>query len=63
MISDIEYLSHRMRELGVKDYTFRYRHFVIQPGETLEIEAWQELLLLTQEVCDIQISSDSGCLT
>ncbi len=60
MISDIEYLSRRMSELGSPECTFRYRHFVLQPGEDLEIEAWQELLLLTHEVCDIQISSDFG---
>jgi hypothetical protein len=32
----------------------------LQPGENVEIEAWQELFLLLQEVCDIQISSDFG---
>ncbi len=60
MTVELEYIRRRMTELGIKDYTLRMRHFVMQPGEKLELEAWQEFFFLTQELCDIQITSDFG---
>lgn len=60
MMIEFGYIAKRMSELRIPEYTLRLRHMVMQPGEKLEIDAWQEFFFLTQEVCDIQIISDLG---
>ncbi|TRU49818.1 MAG: hypothetical protein EWV91_07035 [Microcystis aeruginosa Ma_QC_Ca_00000000_S207] len=60
MTVELEYIKRRMDELGIRHYTLRIRHFVMQPGEKLELEAWQEFFFLTQGICDVQITSDFG---
>jgi len=57
----IEYISRRMEELGHgSNYNIRFRHFVLQPQETQNIEAGNQLFILTQAVDGIIINSDFG---
>ena len=60
MTIELEYIAKRMAELGIAKYTLRLKHLILQPNQRLEIDAWQEFFFLTQEVCDVQISSDLG---
>ena len=57
----IEYIPRRMKELGVgNNYHLRFRHLVLQPGEQLEIPAFNQLFILVEEVSDISINSEFG---
>lgn len=56
----VQYVPRRMAELGYEDYAMRMRHFVLQPLEKIEIEAWNELFILPKESCEVRITSDFG---
>lgn len=55
-----EYIPRRMKELGIKDYFLRFRHFVLQAGEKIELDANNQFYFLVDEVSNISISSDFG---
>jgi hypothetical protein len=57
----IEYIPRRMRDLGFGDnYYIRFKHLIIQPITTIDIEADNQFYILVDEVTDITITSDSG---
>ena len=57
----IEYIPRRMKELGYgANYYIRFRHFVLQSQEELEIEAYNQFFILVEEKCDVSIHSDFG---
>lgn len=57
----IEYIPRRMKDLGIGDnYYLRFRHFVLEAGQTLEIDAHKQFFLLLDDNSDLSISSDFG---
>jgi hypothetical protein len=56
----IEYIPRRMKDLGIADYYLRFRHFVLQTAEKIELDANNQFYILVEEVADINISSDFG---
>jgi hypothetical protein len=50
-----------MEELGHgKSYYIRFRHFVLQPAEHIDIEAYNEFYILIGEPENVNITSDFG---
>ncbi|MGZ4064216.1 MAG: hypothetical protein ACXVP0_14675 [Bacteroidia bacterium] len=57
----IEYIPRRMKDLGFgSDYYLRFRHFVLQAAEQLNIDADNHYYILVDEVADVSIASDFG---
>jgi hypothetical protein len=57
----IEYIPRRMKDLGIgSEYYLRFRHFVLQAGEKINIDADNQFFILVEEVSDINILSDFG---
>lgn len=57
----LEYIPRRMKELGFNsDYYIRFRHFVLQANEQLEINAFNQFFILVEEKCDVSIQSEFG---
>ena len=57
----LEYIPRRMRELGHgKNYSLRFRHFVLQAQEQREISAFNQLLILVDEASDVSVVSEFG---
>lgn len=57
----LEYIPRRMKELGYgSDYYIRFRHFVLQPSEKLEIDAYNQFYILVEEINDASVMSDFG---
>lgn len=57
----IEYIPRRMKDLGIgADYYLRFRHFVLQPNDLVEIDAYNQFFILVDEVADVSIISDFG---
>ncbi|HOZ86923.1 MAG TPA: hypothetical protein PL029_04145 [Bacteroidia bacterium] len=57
----IEYIPRRMKDLGVGDnYYLRFRHFVLEGNQTLELDAHNQFFLLIDDNSDLSISSDFG---
>lgn len=57
----LEYIPRRMEELGHgKNYYIRFRHFVLQPSEHMDLEAYNEFYILIDEPDSINIISDFG---
>ncbi len=57
----IEYIPRRMNDLGIgNNYYLRFRHFVLQPSETLELDGHNQFFLLVDDNSDLSISSDFG---
>jgi hypothetical protein len=57
----IEYIPRRMNDLGIgSQYYLRFRHFMLQPGEVVDIDAYNQFFILVDEVSDISIVSDFG---
>lgn len=57
----IEYIPRRMKDIGVGDnYYLRFRHFVLEPSETIELDAHNQFFLLIDDNSDLSISSDFG---
>jgi len=56
-----DYVPKRMEELGYgTNYYLRQRLFVVAPGATVEIEGFNQLYILTEDVSDITITSEFG---
>jgi hypothetical protein len=57
----LEYIPRRMQELGIGcDYYLRFRHFVLQAGEVVKVEASNQFYILIEEVPDVSVVSDFG---
>ena len=57
----IEYIPRRMKDLGIgSDYYLRFRHFVLQPNEKIDLNADNQFFILVDEVAEVSISSDFG---
>jgi len=57
----LEYIPRRMCELGYSsDYTIRFRHLLLTPGEERAMAAYNQLVLLIEPASDIRIESDIG---
>ena len=55
-----EYISRRMKDLGISDYYIRLKHFALDPQEVKSIEAYNQFFVLTHEISDVSINSDFG---
>ncbi|MFO0357637.1 MAG: hypothetical protein ACK50A_11855 [Sphingobacteriaceae bacterium] len=57
----LEYIPRRMRELGYgSDYYIRFKHFVLQPNEKMELDAYNQFFILVEEVADVRVESEFG---
>ncbi len=57
----LEYIPRRMRELGYgSDYYIRFKHFVLQPNEKMELNAYNQFFILVEEVADVRVESEFG---
>jgi len=57
----LEYIPRRMEELGFgNEYYLRFRHFVLQAGETLEVPAYNQFFMLVDEAIDVSVNSEFG---
>jgi hypothetical protein len=57
----LEYIPRRMDELGHgRNYYIRFRHLILQPSETVRIEAPNQFYILLEEPMDVSINSDFG---
>ena len=57
----IEYIPKRMNDIGVgTNYYLRFRHYVLQAGEVVEIDAHNQFFILVHETSEILIESDFG---
>ena len=57
----LEYIPRRMNELGYgTNYSIRFRHFVMQPSEKLEIDAYNQFFILVEEINDASVVSEFG---
>jgi len=57
----LEYIPRRMEELGIGNhYHLRFRHFVLQPGEQLEVPAFNQFFILVEEANDVSVASELG---
>lgn len=57
----LEYIPRRMQELGVNNnYLLKFRHLVIQPNDTVIVDAYNEYFLLVQAGNDLKVSSEFG---
>jgi hypothetical protein len=55
-----DYIARRMKELGHGDcYFTRLRHFMLRPGERMEIPAFNQIFMLT-DTCSSIITSEFG---
>lgn len=57
----LEYIPRRMEELGFgNDYYLRFRHFVLQAAEQLEVPAFNQFFILVEEAQDVSVKSEFG---
>ncbi len=57
----LEYIPRRMEELGIgDDYYLRFRHYVLQPSELLDVPAFNQFFILVEEAQDVSIKSEFG---
>ena len=57
----LEYIPRRMRELGYEaNYYIRFRHFVLQPMEKIDVDAYNQFFILVEEASDVTVNSDFG---
>lgn len=57
----LEYIPRRMNELGFgSNYYIRFRHLLLPPNQTLEINAYNQFYILLDEATHFQIESDMG---
>lgn len=57
----LEYIPRRMCELGyASEYTIRFRHLLLMPGEERAIAAYNQLFILIEPADDVRIESDVG---
>lgn len=63
MTSDLalDYIRRRMEEMGFgANYLLRFRHVLLNAGETREIVAYNQIFLLIEPVATVKIESDVG---
>ena len=57
----LEYIPRRMEELGFgNEYYLRFRHFVLQPSEQLDVPAFNQFFILVDEAQDVSVISEFG---
>jgi hypothetical protein len=57
----LDYIPRRMKELGYgDDYSLRYVHFVLNAGETRQVEATCQFYILIEEPANVMVDSDMG---
>lgn len=57
----LEYIPRRMKELGYDtNYYIRFRHFVLQANEKIELDAYNQFFILVEELTDASVHSDFG---
>ena len=57
----LEYIPRRMEELGFgNDYYIRFRHYVLQPKEQLDVSAFNQFYILVEEAVDVSVKSEFG---
>jgi len=57
----IEILRGRMDDLGYREnYYPHIKHFVLQPGEIREVNAYNQLWILADESGDVSVSGEMG---
>lgn len=58
----IYFIPRRMRELGFarRDYYDYFRHLLLQPNETREIAAYNQIFFLVEDSPDVTIRSELG---
>lgn len=57
----LEYIPRRMCELGYgKKYHLRFRHFIVQVGETVSLKAFNSYFILIEEPVRINVKSQNG---
>ena len=57
----LEYIPRRMEELGYgNEYYLRFRHFVLQPAEQLDVPAFNQFFILVDEAEDVSVKSEFG---
>ncbi len=57
----IDYIPRRMKDIGVgSNYFIRFRHFVLVPNDTVELDADNQFFIQVEEVADVAIYSDFG---
>ncbi len=57
----LEYIPRRMEELGFGNaYYLRFRHYVLQPSEQLEVSAFNQFYILVEEAQDVSVKSEFG---
>ena len=57
----LQYITRRMSDLGFdKNYSIETQHIVMQAGEVLELEAYNQFFYLIQGADNIRIRSDFG---
>ena len=57
----LQYIPKRMQEMGFKNqYHLRLRHLVLQPQDERKLDAFNQLILLVDEVQEVRIESDTG---
>lgn len=56
----LEYIPRRMKELGYEDYAIRFRHWVVQQNETIEIDGNNHIYVLIEPPETVTVESDFG---
>ena len=57
----LEYIPRRMQELGYgKDYHLQFRHFVLRPLDTIEVNGINQLFILIEPHEMVKVESGSG---
>lgn len=56
----LEYIPHRMKQLGFTNYHIRYRDVLIRGLDTLVIDAYNELYFIIDNPDNLLIESDYG---
>jgi hypothetical protein len=56
-----ELAARRMKDRGIgTEYYTYFGHYVLQPNASMEIDAYNQLFILLDDVSDISIASDFG---
>ena len=57
----LEYIPRRMKELGYgSNYYIKFKHLVLQASEVIELDAYNQLFILIEEINDASVQSDFG---
>ena len=57
----LEYIPRRMAELGINDnYYMRMRHLILKGSSSFEFDAYNEFIILVENVNDVNVTSDAG---